>query len=256
MSWRKMEAVVRRDLYEMRSSRLLAVWGLFGAVQCLLMMVSKAQGRIEDTSVIFWLGGVVGVIVGFDIIAREREHRTLDLLLTQGISRPALFAAKWGATLILCAGAAGSALVGGVVGAAISGKMLIWGDFLVEFGMVFFLLEVYATLGLLCSVVFRRGKWALTAAAVAWGILRPPVVAMLLIKPLESALHWSKGQVWQVVALVPEFAFRMGLDGQRGVPEDVVLPMGLPYVALAVYVIVFSVAAGLVFVRQDEPVVE
>jgi hypothetical protein len=146
-------------------------------------------------------------------------------------------------------------MAGGVMGAVFSGKLLIWSDFLIEWGMVFWLLTVSATLGLLCSVVFRRGKWALTAAAGVWGVLRPPVVAMLLLKPLESALHWSKGQVWQVVALVPEFAFRIGLDGRRGVPEDVILPVGLPYAALAAYVILFSVAAGWIFLHQDEPIV-
>ena len=251
----KMAALMRRECWELRSPRALAVLGLLAGMQCLVMAASRQAGRIEDTSVMFMLGGLVGVILAFDLVAREREHRTLDLVLTQGVSRRALFAAKWLATLGLCGAAALAATAGSLLGRLLSGKPAAWADLLAEFAMLWWLLAVFGLLALLCSVVLRRGKWALMAAAVAWAILRPPVMMLLVLAPLQEALGWDQTQLWRVLATLPEFAFRLGLDPQRGAPEGVTLAAWLPYAALAAYVAVFTATAAAVFVRQDEPAV-
>lgn len=249
----KVAALLRRECWELRSPRVLAALGLLAGMQCLVMAASRQTGRVEDTSVLFMLGGLVGVALAFDLVAKEREHRALDLLLTQGVSRRALFAAKWLAALGLCGAAALAATAGSLVGRILSGKPAGWSDLAAEFTMLWWLLAVFGLLALLCSVALRRGKWALMAAAVAWAILRPPVMMLLVLAPLQDALGWDQTQLWRVLAVLPEFAFRLGLDLPRGAPDTVSIEAWLPYAALAAYVAVFTAAAAAVFVRQDEP---
>jgi ABC-type transport system involved in multi-copper enzyme maturation permease subunit len=251
----KIAAVYRRELAEIRSPRILAVFGIFAGLQCILMMVSRSPGRAEDSYLAFMLGGLVAVMTAFDMIAKEREHHTIDLLLTQGITRHGLFTAKWLATLTLCTVAAAAAALGGIAGAAASGKPPAWGDRLAEFGMFAWLLIVYGSLSLACSTALRRGKHALIAASIIWVILRPPVIGTLLVGPISEALKLTKSQTWRIAACLPDFAFRLGLDIHRVAPSDVVIPPYLPYLVLGIYTVVFSLLAGLVFLRQDEPTI-
>lgn len=253
-SLRKVSIVYRREMAEIRSSKTLIVFVLFAAMQCLLMFVSQAPGKIEDTYLFFMLGGLVAVIACFDIISKEREHRTLDLLLTQGISRQGLFLAKLGAAFTYCFFGTLVVIIGGIVGSFLSGKIPAWGDWLAEFGMTFWLLSIYAMLSLLFSSVFRRGKWALAGAATTWFLMRPAILGNIVLGPLSKLFGWNRSLTWYAAACIPEFAFRLGLDIKRGAPDDVAILWYFPYLVLGIYVIAFAVSAWLVFRNQDEPV--
>lgn len=251
----KIGALVRRELLEMRSGRMLAVFGLFALFQGVLIFVSKSIGRNEDVFLVFMFGGLAAVLIGFDGFAREREQRTLDLLLTQGISRQGLYAAKWLALMLLCTAAAGTAILGGGVGSLLSAKPVARLDFLVEFIATAWLLSIYGALALSCSAALRRGKWALIAAVVVWVAFRPMVIGTLVLGPLSDALGWSKAQTWNIAACLPEFAFRFVLDPARASPADVGVPLWIPYIAMSAYWIGFSLLGWLIFRRQDEPAV-
>lgn len=251
----KIWAVVRRDLLEMRSGRVLAVFGLFALFQGMLMFVSKSPGRIEDVFLVFMLGGLAAVLLGFDGFSREREQRTLDLLLTQGISRGGLYMAKWLALMSLCMAAAGTAIGGGILGAWLSGKSVAGPDFLAEFAATAWLLSIYGALALTCSATLRRGKWALIAAVIIWMAFRPMVIGTLVLGPVSDWLGLSKTQTWNIAACLPEFAFRITLDPGRATPADVRVPLWLAYAALSAYLSGFSLIGWLVFRRQDEPAI-
>jgi ABC-type transport system involved in multi-copper enzyme maturation permease subunit len=251
----KIGAVIHRELSEMRSGRILAVFGLFALFQGALMFASKATGRVEDVFLIFMFGGLTAVLIGFDSFAREREQRTIDLLLTQGISRRGLYTAKWLSLILLCIAAAGTAIIGGILGSLLSGKSVAWTDFLAEFAATVWLLSIYGTLALACSATLRRGKWALIAAIVIWIAFRPMVIGNLVLGPVSDALGLSKTQTWHIAACLPEFAFRFVLEPGRASPSDVSVPIWLAYVALSTYLIGFSLLGWLVFRRQDEPAI-
>ena len=249
----KTAAVYRREMAEARSPRSLAVLGTLALLQAFLMFVSRAPGRVEDTTIVFMVGGLFAVLAGYDLIAREREARTIDLLLVQGLTRSALFAAKWAAATTGAVIMSAALVAGGVIGAVASKKPLAWSDYGWEFVMVAWFLWVYCLAALAWSVVARRGKWALSAAVVTWLAVRPPVVGLLVLRPLREAQGWSMSQAWTVLAALPEFAFRLALDPTRGVPQGIVVPRVLPYAALTAYVAGASIVAWLVFLRQDEP---
>ena len=252
---RKAMAVYRREITEARSPRSLAVLGALALLQGVVMFVSRSPGRIEDTTIVFMVGGLFAVLAGYDLIAREREARTMDMLLVQGLTRNALFAAKWTTAMTRAVALSAALVTGGVVGAIASRKTLAWGDYGLEFLVVAWFLAVYCLAALAWSVIARRGKRALAAAVVMWLALRPPVVGLLVLKPLRDARGWTMSQAWTVLGSLPEFAFRLVLDPVRGAPHGVSVPRLLPYVALTAYVLCASVVAWLVFLRQDEPTI-
>lgn len=252
---KKILYVLKRELLEIRSWRMLVVLGVFTLLQCFIASASKAHGRIEDVLLVFQIGGIVAVIMGFDLVARERENHTIDLLLTQGISRAGLFACKWIAMFVFCGLGAAGYMVGNAAGSLAGGFTIHWIDLLAQGGMVWWLFSVYGAVSLLCSVLFRRAKWSLIAAACVWVAFRPPVLALVVLNPLKAAMNWSKDQLWQVLAVMPEFAFHIGLDPLRGSPDGINLQPAWSYVALAAYLIVLSLAALVVFLRQDELVI-
>lgn len=251
--FRKVGVVIRRELLEIRSGRMLAVFGLVALLQGTLMFVSKATGRIEDMFLFFMFGGLTSVLIGFDALAREREQRTMDLLLTQGISRRGLYAAKWLSLILLCTAVAGTAIGGGMLGSLLSGKPVARLDFVVEFAAAAWLLSIYGALAVACSAILRRGKRALIGAVILWMTFRPMVVGTLVLGPASDSLGLSRNQTWRIAACLPEFAFRFVLDPGRASPPDVDVPIWLAYVALSLYLVGFSLLGWLVFRRQDEP---
>jgi ABC-type transport system involved in multi-copper enzyme maturation permease subunit len=244
--------ILKRELMELRSWRTLLALGLLGALQFFVSLVSKAHGRVEDTILVFQMGGIIAIILGFDLVAKEREQHTIDLLLTQGISRQGLFAAKWLAMLIFC-------LLGGLVFGLGNGLGMLLRtiplnglDLWVESGMVAWLFCVYGSIALLLSVLFRRAKMALAGSILIWMFFRPAVMALLVFNPLKELLGWTKSQLWQGLAVMPEFAFHIGVEPLRGIPDGVSLQPAWCYVALAGYLVVLSTVAWGVFIRQDE----
>ena len=172
---RKMIYLLRRELYEFRSSRLLAAFGIFGLLQGVIMFSARAHGRTEDTILVFLIGGLSTVITAFDLVAREREQHTIDLLLTQGVSRTSLFLAKGLTAFLFSVIGALVFCVATVSGTAIAGYPVLWGDLLPEFGMITWMMGAYAAIALACSVIFRRPKTALIGAMMTWEIGRAHV---------------------------------------------------------------------------------
>ncbi len=251
----KILAVIRRDLREIRSGRFAALFGLLALLQGMLMFVSKAPNRMEDGVLIFQLGGLAAVLIGFNGFTREREQRTMDLLLTQGISRWGLYAGKWVSVIVLCVAASGTAIIGGILGSLLSGKPAARLDFLIEFAAAAWLLSVYGALALTCSVALRRGKGALMAAVIVWMVFRPMVIGNLILGPASGGLGLSQTQAWRIAACLPEFAFRFVLDPGRASPVDISVPAWLSYAALGFYLAGFSLLGWLIFRRQDEPAI-
>lgn len=247
----KILALLQREMYELRSARSLATLGLFTGMQLMLVLGSQKIGLLESTLLLFQLGGVMALILCYDSLAREREHHTLDLLLTGGLSRGSLFTAKWLAGMAWCLLCTLALTMATGLGSWIKGQPFGAVDLLVLFGMVFWLLAVYGLLALACSTVYRRSKWALILAIGIWGLLRPPVQALLVIGPLG----WDKQQVWSYLAWLPDFAFRMGLDPAKSAPQGVLIPPHVPYLAMGLACIAMTLLAWLIFRLQDEPAI-
>lgn len=250
----KILPLLRRDLAELRSPRTLAILGIFTLFQFFLSMSAKVHGRVEDSLLVFQMGGIIAVMIAFDLLSRERENHTLDLLLIQGISRSGLFFVKWLAMIIFCCLGALGFMLGDLAGMLLHGFSINGLDLIIGTGMTAWLLSFYGSVSLLFSTIFRRSKWALIGSALVWVLFRPAVLALMLITPLQKALNWSKDQVWQFLSLLPDFAYHVGLDPVRGTPQGVIIQPAWSYLALFCGVLFCSAAAAWIFARQDEPV--
>jgi ABC-type transport system involved in multi-copper enzyme maturation permease subunit len=251
-SLKNIHLVLRREFLELRSLKAILPIFVFAALQFFISVVSKSHGRAEDTILVFQIGGILAIILSFDLVAKERENHTIDLLLTQGISRQGLFAAKWCAMLAFCLLGGTAFLLGNALGMLMHGLSINIADLLIESAMVFWLFTVYGSCALLFSVLFRRAKMALAGSVLVWLMFRPPVLALLIFNPLKQAFHWSQTLIWQALAFMPEFAFHIGVDPIRGVPDGVSIQVAWSFFALAGYVILLGLTAVGVFTKQDE----
>ncbi|MBA4384478.1 MAG: hypothetical protein C0410_07055 [Anaerolinea sp.] len=251
---KKMFFLLKREFFEFRSVRVLAAFGVMGILQGIIMVNSQEHGLMEDTFLIFLIGGLCTVITCFDLVSREREQHTIDLLLTQGINRGSMYLVKWITAALLSAIGALVFCFATIIGTAISGEDVLWNNFLPEFGMITWAMGSYAAIALLCSIIFRRPKSSLIAALMVWVIFRPAVFGMLVIDPIRKALNLSKTELWRVVAFIPDFAFRLGLDIEKAAPKDVIIPASWPLLALSGYILLGTLLAWLIFIRQDEPI--
>jgi ABC-2 type transport system permease protein len=118
------------------------------------------------------LGPLIGLILGFDAVTRERTGRTLSKLVSQPIYRDAIINAKFlagmtmiaivMASLVLIISGLGIRLIGVVPGADEVGRLLIY--------LVLSILYISFWLGaaILFSVVFRSTATSALAALAAW----------------------------------------------------------------------------------------
>lgn len=133
-----------------------------------------AQGYERTTASLLnltqYLAPLLGLLVGHDVIIREREERTLHLILACGIRRAYLPFAKFlGAALTVSLPLlAGFIVAGGLIGAASHDvdlapfiKMTVTA---VALGIIF------AGIGIVVSTLARSRVQALVCALLAWGI--------------------------------------------------------------------------------------
>jgi Cu-processing system permease protein len=133
-----------------------------------------AQGYERTTASLLnltqYLAPLLGLLVGHDVIIREREERTLHLILACGIRRAYLPIAKFlGAALTVSL----PLLAGFVVAGALIGAASHDVDFVPFFKMTVTAVAlgiIFAGIGTVVSTIARSRVQALVCALLAWGI--------------------------------------------------------------------------------------
>jgi ABC-2 type transport system permease protein len=137
-----------------------------------LLLFTSTGKLFSFTQFIGFLGPLIGIILGFDAVNRERTGRTLSKLVSQPIYRDAIINAKFlagmtmiaivMASLVLIISGLGIRLIGVVPGADEVGRLLIY--------LVLSILYISFWLGaaILFSVVFRSTATSALAALAAW----------------------------------------------------------------------------------------
>ena len=117
-----------------------------------------------------YLVPLLGLLVGHDLIIREREDRTLQLLLASGAARTELIFGKFlgGALAVSVPLVTGFAIAGAMIGAA--SRDIAFAPFLklALSGLVLGIL--FNGVGLLASAFARSRGQALVCALLAWGV--------------------------------------------------------------------------------------
>jgi len=137
-----------------------------------LLLFTSTGKLFSFTQFIGFLGPLIGIILGFDAVNRERTGRTLSKLVSQPIYRDAIINAKFLAgvtmitivmvSLILIISGLGIRLIGVVPGADEVWRLLIY--------LVLSILYISFWLGaaILFSVVFRSTATSALASLAAW----------------------------------------------------------------------------------------
>ena len=134
--------------------------GLQGFERTTLSLLNQVQ----------YLVPLLGLLVGHDLLVKEREDRTLNLVLASGISRTSLVVGKYlgGALTVTVPLVLGFAIAGALVGMA-AHDAVVWPFLrLGASGLVLGL--AFTGIGLLVSSFSRSRVQALVGALLVWGV--------------------------------------------------------------------------------------
>jgi ABC-type transport system involved in multi-copper enzyme maturation permease subunit len=211
------------------------------------------------------LGGLLTVVLVGALTAQEYSWRTLPLWLSQGISRPALLAAKFLALLlpILLLALASLAIAGPLTAyftivfrGQLDPSVVDLGQLALAILRTAYTLLPYAALTFLLAVATRS-----TVASIAAGVGYALVIELLLPSLFQLLGGWV-AQIWQYLP----GGLAAGLLQANAAAGRVTLSVGTsssstaamarldPWPAalgIALYTLVFVVAAVIVFRRQD-----
>jgi Cu-processing system permease protein len=117
-----------------------------------------------------YLVPLLGLLVGHDLVVREREDRTLNLILANGVTRGRLLVAKFlgGALTVSVPLVLGFAIAGTLVGVAARDRAFAPFVKLALSGLA--LGTAFNGIGLLISTLARSRVQALVCALLAWGV--------------------------------------------------------------------------------------
>lgn len=205
---------------------------------------------------------LLGLTLGAQSVAGERERRTLPFLLAQPIGRLELLAGKYlGLALAL---AAALALGFGAAGLALAGARVDPLLFAALAGLALLLGMASLSLGLLFSVLARRTAVALGAALFLWFVL--VLLADLGLMGTALALRLRADTLFLLALADPLHVFKLAAVQLIRPSLEVLGPAGLygaatfgPWLApllvslLLAWVALPLLAAGLLFERRGEP---
>ncbi len=206
------------------------------------------------------LGGLFIVVLVGALTAQEYGWRTMQLWLSNGISRPALLLAKFTAVLLpalllVLVAFAGGALVTGLITQNLLGSLplaeVAWGQALLSIGRTAYTLLPYAALTLLLAVASRS-----TVVAVGGGL----AYTMLIEGAARQVLSFIGG-IWGNVAQYLPGSLSNSLTALNrvspvagsslisAVPNEV--SAGTAVLGIALYTLLFVGLALFAFRRQD-----
>lgn len=182
----------------------------------------------------------------FDLISSDREHNVLDCILCSGISKANVFTSKILVTTVL------SFILSFVYMFPVTIVIVgISGDPSHLFVLLKYLIPlwgyimVYATMGVLISVIARSSKAALIWS-LAIGLVMMPRFFVMLIEGLGKLFGWSVEMVENISLVAP------GVMMQALSEVSDTSKFGLAAIIFGVSILIFTGFAYFTFIKQDE----
>lgn len=149
----------------------VSLTSLFGLIQMGHIGVQGYERTaISLLNLVQYLVPLLGLLVGHDLIVREREDRTINLILASGITRARLMTGKFlgGALTVSAPLVAGFAIAGLFIGFAARDAAI--GPFLTLAWSGVVLGITFTAVGLLISAFTKSRVQSLVCALLAWGM--------------------------------------------------------------------------------------
>jgi len=150
---------------------IISLTSLFGVIQLGHIGVQGYERTtVSLLNLAQYLVPLLGLLVGHDLIVREREDRTLNLVLASGVARSQLMLGKFlgGALAVAVPVVLGFLLAGTLIG--IAAHDVAFGPFLKLALSGLVLGVVFTGVGLVLSTFARSRVQALVFALLAWGV--------------------------------------------------------------------------------------
>ncbi len=167
----------------------IGLTSVFGLVQIGRIGVQGYERTVVSLlNLVQYVVPLIGLLLGHDLVVREREDRTLNLVLAGGVQRSRVLLGKFlgGALTLMLPLLLGFAIAGTMIKIAAPGDGLTAFLKLAASGIVLGIL--FLGLGLLISVVSRTRVKALVFALLTWcvAVFAFDLVAMGVVLALES----------------------------------------------------------------------
>lgn len=250
----KIVQLIRRDFKRVFGARTVTILMLLAAVTIFFFFTSSGRRELVEQKqlnymtvflpqIIFGAWAVMSVY--FDMISAEREHNVLDCILCSGTDKKMIFLAK-GITIVVV-----SFLLAIIYLLPITVVIVVLSDFSMAMIVIRYLLPlwgyimVYASLGILISILARSSKAALIWS-LASGLILMPRFFLLIVDGVGSILHLSERIVEQISLICP--GIMMEALGNSSEESSSVIAL----IEFMCSVILMLVIAYTVFRRQDE----
>lgn len=203
--------LVGRDVKRILNLRTLAIWVIMAAFTVFFFFSSNGRYELVENHRVEFMAIFLPVIVFgawavmsvyFDLVSSDREHNVLDCILCSGTAKKQVFVAKIITTVLI------SLLLSFIYLAPITMVIAYMSDFQTAFTAAKYLLPlwgyimVYASLGLMISVLARSSK-----AAIIWslaiGLILMPRFFILIPEGIGNALHLSQNVVDAISLISP-----------------------------------------------------
>lgn len=244
-----------RDLKKAMNLRTWLIWiALAGMGVFFFYAAGRKTKLIEDGQLEFMALFLPHMIFGswavlsayFDLISSDREHNVLDCIMCSGISKASIFISKVLVTMAMSLVLAFVYLLPVtcvIIGLSGNGMHLfvllkyllpLWGYIM-----------VYAAMGVFISVIARSSKAALIWS-LASGLVLMPRFFVMLVEGIGKAFGWT-AEVIENVSLIAPGVMMQALSQISDTSKFL-----LAAVVFGVSILIFFIAAFLVFTKQDE----
>lgn len=250
-----LKTLIRRDIRKVFNMRTLMIWGALSLMAIFFFFTTGGKTTLTQKNevefmtlflpqIIFGAWAVLSIY--FDLISSDREHNVLDCILCAGISKPMIFCCKT-ITLLLASLLLSFAYLLPVTAVIVflSGDMSHCMVLLQYLLPLWGYIMVYASLGIVISVIARSTKTALIIS-LASGLVLMPRFFILIIDGIGAIFQWAQ-ETKDAVSMVSPGVMMDALAHYSRTSE---------YLKMAIIfsfsIILMIALAFMVFYKQDE----
>jgi ABC-type transport system involved in multi-copper enzyme maturation permease subunit len=252
---RNIGILVKRDLKNSLNRRFFFLLGFLLLFQLWFIATSGSvkevlkTGTMHYMAVVFsfnFFGSIMALALNYDGVSAERESKFLDLVLTSGVSKRAVYLSKVLTSLLISAAFAvlyslPVALFYGIR----TGSFLLGLQALRYVGPIIVFLLIFSQIGLALSVALRSTRASLIVS-ILLGVLMMPRLMVAILDGINTFLKLPQNVLERVYLISPALI----LNALNGYADSTTVWIGL--LLFALYVAGSIVIGVSTFHRQDE----
>ncbi len=250
-----MMTLFARDLRKAMNLRAFLIWAALAGMGVFFFFATGAKTQLLENDRIDYMslflphmifGAWAVLSVYFDLISADRQHNVLDCILSSGVSKATIFLSKTMLAMVMSLILSIIYLLPlAVVVTGLTGDVGHAGEILLYILPLWGHIMVYASMGVLISVIARSSKAALIWSLAA-GLLLMPRLFVMMVEGVGNAFGWTADVIRDVSLIAP------GVMVQALSETSESSRFALAAKVFAVSVLVFFALGYVTFLRQDE----